>query len=162
MFGLNQMGLNLFGLLYRMISKVLSLLKLFNGDFIKSRALYWAREGRYSNSLQALNSFAGPMMDDDDAFRDLLTCHPPSPCPDLNSNSTVMVDESYPAYVGFQRVLVQGLPNFRLSISLTVVSLLKKLDIKKSTGPNGLSALLTSGRRDSSSINVSLLQISVA
>ena len=53
----------------------------------------------------------------------LISITPPSTCPaectDLNSNSTVTVDESMDAYVGFQRVLVQGLPNFRLSIYLT-------------------------------------------
>jgi len=71
--------------------------KSSSGDFHKSRALYWAHEGRYSNALQALNSAGVAGFDDDDAFQDLLKRHPPSPCPeptDSTSHSSFIVDES--------------------------------------------------------------------
>ena len=43
---------DLFGLLYRMISGVLSLLNpLHIRDFNKPHALYWAHKGRYGNAL---------------------------------------------------------------------------------------------------------------
>ena len=62
----------------------------------KSRALFWAREGRYSNALQALSSqgVAGP--DDNSAYQDLLKRHPSSPCPDIDdasSKPSLTVDE---------------------------------------------------------------------
>jgi len=40
--------------------------------FSKHRALFWAREGRYSNALQALNSVGVAGHDDEGAFQDLL------------------------------------------------------------------------------------------
>jgi len=66
-------------------------------DFNKSWALHWAREGRDSNTLQALTSTGVADHDDDGAYRELLKCHPISPCPDSNdfpSAPSVTVDES--------------------------------------------------------------------
>jgi len=66
-------------------------------SFCKSRALFWAREGRYSNALQALSSQGVAGYDYDSAYQDLLARHPSSPCPDIGVKSTVpalTVDES--------------------------------------------------------------------
>jgi len=53
-----------------------------HGLFCKSRALFWAKEGRYSNALQSLSSQGVAGHDDDSAYDDLLRRHPSSPCPD--------------------------------------------------------------------------------
>ena len=66
-------------------------------EFNKSRTLYWARKGRYNNSLQALTSTGVAGHDDDSAYQDLLKRHPTSPCPDSNdfpSAPSVTVDDS--------------------------------------------------------------------
>jgi len=66
-------------------------------SFCKSCALFWAREGRYSNALQALSSQSVAGYDDDSAYQELLARHPSSPCPDIGVKSTVpalTVDES--------------------------------------------------------------------
>jgi len=68
-----------------------------DSSFCKSRALFWAREGRYSNALQSLSSQGIAGFDDDSAYKDLLARHPSSPCPDSGAKSTVpalTVDES--------------------------------------------------------------------
>ena len=66
-------------------------------SFRKSRALFWAREGRYSNALQALSSQGVAGFDDDSAYNELLNRHPSSPCPDtdvMSSDPALTVDES--------------------------------------------------------------------
>ena len=65
-------------------------------EFCKSRALFWAREERYSNTLQALNSVGVAGHNDDSAYQDLLKRHPYSSCPnDFSPNKTAFtVDES--------------------------------------------------------------------
>jgi len=55
-------------------------------DFSKSHALFWAREGRYSNALQSLNSVGVAGYDDDGTYQDLLKRHPYSSCP-IDSSS---------------------------------------------------------------------------
>ena len=66
-------------------------------SFCKPHALFWAREGRYSNALQSLSSQGIAGFDDDSVYKDLLACHPSSPCPDNDVKSTVpalTVDDS--------------------------------------------------------------------
>jgi len=65
-------------------------------EFSKHRALFWAREGRYSNALQALNSVGVAGHDDEGAFQDLLKRHPHSSCPTESSanHTSFVVDES--------------------------------------------------------------------
>ena len=65
-------------------------------DFSKSRDLFWAHEGRYSNALQSLNSVGVAGHDDDGAYQDLLKRHPYSSCPiDSSSDSSPLtIDES--------------------------------------------------------------------
>ena len=55
-----------------------------HGLYCKARALFWAREGRYSNALQALSSQGVAGHDDYSAYEDLLHRHPSSPCPDVS------------------------------------------------------------------------------
>jgi len=109
MFGLNQMGLNLL----QDDLKGSRTVKSSSGDFHKSHALYWVHESRYSN--------AGP--DNDDVFQDLLKRHPLLRVLNLQIQLLIplllwMNQWFYPAYVGFQRALVQGFPNFGLSTYL--------------------------------------------
>ena len=68
-----------------------------SSEFNKSRALFWAREGRYSNALQALNSVGVAEYNDNDAYQDLFKRHPSSPSPTnttLNPISSLTVNES--------------------------------------------------------------------
>ena len=62
----------------------------------RSRALYWAREGRYSNVLQALLSQGVASHDNDSAYQELLNLHPSSLCPDVSevSSKPLTVDDS--------------------------------------------------------------------
>jgi len=65
-------------------------------EFSKSRALFWAHEGRYSNALQALKSVRVAGHDDNNAYQDLLKRHPCSSCPSITSpsQSSLTVNES--------------------------------------------------------------------
>ena len=69
-----------------------------HGLYCKACALlFWAREGRYSNALQALSSQGVAGHDDDSAYEDLLHRHSSSPCPDVSvlpSKPALTVDDS--------------------------------------------------------------------
>ena len=72
-----------------------------HGLFCKSCALFWAREGRYSNAIQSLSPQGVAGHDDDSALDDLLHWHSSSTCPDedvLPSNSALTVDSSMVLY----------------------------------------------------------------
>ena len=61
-----------------------------------SQALFWAHEGRYSNSVQALTSTGVADKNDDSAFQELLECHPTSDPPTYPApvSASLTVNES--------------------------------------------------------------------
>ena len=61
-----------------------------------SRALFWAREGRYSNAVQSITSTGVADKNDDLGFQELLQRHPvsdPPPC-SAPKTASLVVDES--------------------------------------------------------------------
>jgi len=62
----------------------------------RARALFWAREGRYSNALQTLSSHGVASHDNDSAYQELLNRHPSSLCPDISevSSKPLTIDDS--------------------------------------------------------------------
>jgi len=62
----------------------------------RARALFWAREGRYSNALQSLSSQGVASHDNDSAYQEFLNRHPSSLCPEISevSSKSMTVDES--------------------------------------------------------------------
>ena len=61
-----------------------------------SRALVWAREGRYSNAIQSFTSTGVADKNDDLAFQELLQRHPASDTPACSAptSSSLIFDES--------------------------------------------------------------------
>ena len=88
-----------------------------------SRALFWAREGRYSNAVQSLTSTGVADKNDDCAFQELIERHPTSDPPSCSApkSASLVVDESavLMCLKGFPRVPVLVLLVYVLSIFLT-------------------------------------------
>ena len=91
-----------------------------------SRALFWAREGRYSNAVQSLTSTGVADKNDDLAFQELLQRHPVSDPPSCSAPKTasLVVDESAVLIClkGFPRGTSPGASGLRTQHLLDAVS----------------------------------------
>ena len=91
-----------------------------------SRALFWAREGRYSNAVQSLTSTGVADKNDDLAFQELLQRHPVSDPPSCSAPKTasLVVDESAVLIClkGFPRGTSPGASGLRAQHLLDAVS----------------------------------------
>ena len=93
--------------------------------YCKARALFWAREGRYSNALQALSSQGVAGHDDDSTYDDLLHRHPSSSCPDVSvlpSKPALTVDDSVSCLQAFPKGASPGASKLRAQHLLDVIA----------------------------------------
>ena len=87
-----------------------------------SRALFWAHEGRYSNSVQALTSTGVADKNDDSAFQELLECHPTSDPPTFPPESASLTVDESACLKGFPRGASSGTSGLHAQNLLDVIS----------------------------------------